>query len=272
MDYMSQLKEAQSFVEAQFGKIPSLGIILGSGLGIFADSIEEKIVIDYKDIPHFPVSTVAGHSGKLIKGKVRGKEIIAMQGRVHYYEGYDMQTVVFPTRLLGIMGVKTLIITNAAGGVDVSFSEGDIMLIIDHINMMGDNPLIGKNYEQLGTRFPDMSNAYDKTLRQLAKAIARKEGIALKEGVYLAFSGPTYETAAEIRMARVLGANAVGMSTIPECIAANHMGIKVLGFSVITNMATGIKEQPATHEEVMETTKRIEKTFSNYIAAIIEAI
>jgi purine-nucleoside phosphorylase len=251
---------------------PEVGLILGSGLGVLAEEIENPIKVPYEEIPNFPVSTVEGHAGQLVIGTLGGKTVIAMQGRFHYYEGYTQQEVTFPVRVMKILGVKKLIVTNAAGGVNESYLPGNLMLITDHINKMGDNPLMGPNFKEFGPRFPDMSEAYSKRMRALAIEVAKKQDIELKQGVYLAFSGPTYETPAEIRMARILGGDAVGMSTVPEVITANHTGIETLGISCITNMAAGILDQPLCHEEVIETTERVKSQFLKFVREIVSVI
>jgi purine-nucleoside phosphorylase len=246
-----------------------LGLILGSGLGLFADSFQNKTVLPFSSLPHFPSSTVIGHPGNLIFGNIESVPVVALQGRAHLYEGYSAGEVSFPTRVLGALGIRQLIVTNAAGGIDPSLRPGDLMLITDHINLMGVNPLTGPNIEQLGPRFPDMSEAYDGAMRRVALDVARQQGMDLREGIYIGFSGPSYETPAEIRMCRALGADAVGMSTIPEVIVANHMGIRVLGLSCITNMAAGILPQKLTHEEVMSTTERVREKFELLLQRII---
>lgn len=221
---------------------------------------------------NFPISTVEGHAGKLVIGNFQGKQVVAMQGRFHFYEGYEMNDVTFPVRVMKLLGVKTLIVTNAAGAVNADFNPGDLMLITDHINLSGRNPLMGKNLDDFGPRFPDMSNAYDKDLRNKVKEIANNIGITLQEGVYAMFSGPTYETPAEVRMARILGGDAVGMSTAPEVVVANHCGLKVIGVSCMTNMAAGILDQPLCHEEVMETSNKVKETFIKLMTNIIKNI
>jgi purine-nucleoside phosphorylase len=265
----STIQETVDSIRAHCRQQPVLGIILGSGLGAFADSFSEKIIIPFNTLPHFSASTVAGHSGNLVFGNAGGVPAVALQGRVHLYEGYSSAEVVFPTRVLGALGIRKLIVTNAAGGINTAFRPGDLMLIADHINMTGTNPLIGRNMDELGPRFPDMSSAYDSGMRGIALETARKKGIVLREGVYVGLSGPNYETPAEIRMWRTLGADAVGMSTVPEVIAANHMSIRVLGISCITNMAAGILPGRLTHEEVVETTQRISETFQALLTSII---
>jgi len=246
-----------------------LGLILGSGLGGYADSLNERIVIPFRDLPHFPSSTVLGHSGNLVLGMVEGAPVAVLQGRVHLYEGCTMADVAFPTRVLGSLGIRRLIVTNAAGGINKAFQPGDFMLIEDHINMMWANPLIGPNCDEWGPRFPDMSEAYDATLRGIALEVARQKQITLHRGVYLGLLGPNYETPAEIRMFRMLGADAVGMSTVPETIVANHMGMAVLGLSCITDMAAGILPQKLTHQEVLETAEASSGTLQSLLQGII---
>src|SRR5688572_18217289 len=256
-----QIQETVAAIRARHKERPALGLILGSGLGPYADTFEQRTVIPFEDLPHFPRSTVLGHSGNLVLGRAEGVPVAAMQGRVHFYEGYSMHEVVYPVRVLGALGIRRLIVTNAAGGVNLGFRPGDLMLITDHINLMGANPLVGPNIRELGDRFPDMSDPYNFALRERALKAAQESRIGLREGVYLGLSGPSYETPAEIRMFRMLGADAVGMSTVPEVIAANHMGIRVLGISCITNMAAGILPQKLTHQEVMDTTGRVKDQF-----------
>lgn len=267
-----QIQEAAQFIEEKIGFNPQIGLILGSGLGVLADLIEDAKVIAYQDIPHFPVSTVEGHAGELVAGQIKGKNVIMMKGRFHPYEGYDLVKVSFPVRVLKQLGVTKLIVTNAAGGVNTSFNVGDLMVIKDHINFMFRNPLIGPNNNDLGVRFPDMSEAYSKKLQQLSHEVAAEQNFKLQEGVYAAVMGPSYETPAEIRMLRTIGADAVGMSTVPEVIAARHAGIEVLGFSCVTNMAAGILDQPLSHEEVIETTERVKPKFLKLVLGIIEAL
>lgn len=266
---MANIQEAADYIQGKTNLRPEIGLILGSGLGVLADSLEEAAAFDYSDIPHFPVSTVEGHAGKLLLGKLMGKDVLMMKGRFHLYEGYDAAAVAFPIRVMKKLGVKMLLVTNAAGGINESYSPGDLMLIQDHINFMFRNPLIGPNEPELGVRFPDLSEAYSRELRALAKRVGEKEGIALREGVYAGMLGPSYETPAEIRMLRILGADAVGMSTVPETIAARHAGMEVLGISCISNMAAGILDQPLSHEEVMETAERVKKTFIRLVTGIL---
>lgn len=248
----------------------NVAVILGSGLGMFADAIENGLAMDYCNIPNFHQSTVAGHAGKLVIGEVAaGLNIACMQGRFHYYEGHPMETVVFPVRVLRALGAEVLIVTNAAGGINSNFKPGTLMLIEDHLNLMGDNPLKGANFDFLGPRFPDLSEAYSIELREVAREVARQQHLDLQSGVYAALSGPTYETPAEIRMLRTLGADAVGMSTVPEVIAANHMGMKVLGVSCITNLAAGISPHKLSHQEVIETTERVKNQFVNLLQGVL---
>ena len=250
---------------------PEIGIILGSGLGDFADEFE-SIIIPYNDIPGFEKSNVQGHKGQLVFAQINGKKVVMMQGRYHFYEGYSMQTVTFPVKVMKKLGVKTLIITNAAGAVSPKFTPGDLMLITDHINFMGTNPLIGKNDETLGTRFPDMSEVYSKELIQTAEAIAKKLNINYQKGVYAATTGPSYETPSEVKMFRMLGANAVGMSTAPEAIVANYCGLKILGISCLTNYAAGVSETPLNHQEVIDTANRVKESFKNLLSEILKSI
>lgn len=255
-------------IKQKLTKKPQIGLILGSGLGKLADEIEGQRVFRYQDIPDFPVSTVPGHAGRLIAGRLEGKTVIAMQGRFHFYEGYTMEQIILPVLVMKLLGIEILIVTNAAGGVNKDFNPGEFMLISDHINMMGTNPLIGQNFEEFGPRFPDMSEAYNKGLLKLAKETAKQLGITVREGVYAAVTGPSFETPAEIRFFASNGIDAVGMSTVPEVIAARHMGVNVLGVSCITNMAAGILDQPLSHEEVIETTERVRENFVSLIKGI----
>lgn len=268
----ARLGEAQHYLRNQVGLSPELGIILGSGLGSFADLIEEKTVIPYQDIPHFPVSTVEGHAGQWVIGTVDGRPVIVMQGRFHYYEGYSMHEVTFPIRVMQGLGVKGVIVTNAAGGINPEFRPGDLILIKDHINMMGDNPLRGANLSSLGPRFPDLSEGYNLEWRQRALTIMPNYGIRPQEGVYAAMSGPNYETPAEIRFLRTIGADMVGMSTVPEVLVANHGGMQVLGISCVTNMAAGILPQKLNHAEVMETADRVTKQFVSFVRGLIKEL
>lgn len=263
------IHNAAQFLKSRYQKVPKIGLILGSGLGVLADEISNPVKIPYQEIPDFPVSTVEGHAGQLVFGQLSGVEVVTMQGRFHFYEGYSFEKVTFPVRVMKELGVDMLIVTNAAGGVNESFSPGDLMLISDHINNMGSNPLIGPNDSKLGVRFPDMSEAYSKKLRRAAKEIASRLQIEVKEGVYVGNTGPVYETPAEIRMLRTLGGDAVGMSTVPEVIVACHSGLEVLGISCISNMAAGILDQPLTHDEVIETTERVRENFLLYVKELV---
>ena len=248
---------------------PEVALVLGSGLGDYAEHIEVKETVDYKDLEGFPVSTVAGHKGRFVFGYIGSVPVVIMQGRVHYYEGYPMTDVVLPTRLMGMMGAKKLFLTNAAGGVNPNFKPGDFMMITDHITTGIPSPLIGPNIEELGSRFPDMSEVYSRRLREVIRASAEKCGIDLQEGVYVQFTGPAYETPAEVKMAAIWGGDAVGMSTACEAMAARHMGIEVCGISCITNMAAGISKQELNHKEVQETADRVAKSFKKLVTEII---
>jgi purine-nucleoside phosphorylase len=247
-------------------------VVLGSGLGDFADTLADAVQVPYRDIPHWPASTVIGHAGKLVVGTVAGRRIVALSGRVHVYEGHGQDTVVFGVRAMARLGVKHLILTNAAGGINVTFGEGALMVIDDHINLTGGNPLIGPNDDRFGTRFPDMTMIYSRRMGTIADQAAEAVGVALAHGVYVAVHGPSYETPAEIRAFRTLGADAVGMSTVPEAIAARHAGLEVLGISCITNMAAGVLPQPLVHDEVMETARRVRGSFIALLEAIIARV
>lgn len=264
-----KILEAKDYLERIVGKKPEIGLILGSGLGTLGDEVENKTIVEYSDIPNFPLSTVTGHKGRFVFGRLEGADVVVMQGRFHFYEGYSMQQVVFPVLVMKAIGIKKLIITNAAGGINTSFNAGDLMLINDHINFIGDNPLIGKNIESFGPRFPEMSNAYTKSLLNMAKELCVENKIDIKEGVYISMTGPAYETPAEIRMARIMGADAVGMSTVPEVIAANHGGMEVLGISCITNMAAGVLDVPLSHAKVIETAESVKDSFTRLVRLII---
>lgn len=263
------VKNAIDLIKKKTTINPTIAVTLGSGLGGLADDIKAEAVIRYEDIPGFPASTVSGHAGEFVIGHLKEVPVIAMKGRFHYYEGYPMQKVVLPTRVISALGVKTLIVSNAAGGVNTSYSPSDLMVIKDHINQMGDHPLIGPNDEKIGPRFPDMSAAYDKRMMDMAHEEAKAMGLQLQSGVYAATTGPTYETPAEVRMFRTLGADAIGMSTVPEVIAASHAGVQVLGISCISNAAAGILDQPLSHEEVIETTERVKTNFTELVTRII---
>jgi len=251
---------------------PKIGLVLGSGLGAFADSLTGATRVPYADIPSFPQSTAIGHAGRLVIGNAGSVAVAAMQGRVHLYEGYSVQQVTFPIRVLGRMGVRAVILTNAAGGINLGYSQGALVLIRDHINLQGTNPLVGANDDRFGPRFPDMSQAYSREYRQIAREEATKLGITLHEGVYLALLGPSYETPAEIEYFRRIGADLVGMSTAAEVIAARHMGLHVLAISCVTNMAAGILDQPLSHAEVMETGERVKGTFEALLCAVLPRV
>ena len=266
---MEKLNRCVEVIREKTSFQPEVALVLGSGLGGFGEMVEDALRIPYASIPGFPVSTVPGHAGQFILGYVRGVPVIVMQGRVHYYEGYPMEDVVMPIRIMGMLGAKKLILTNAAGGVNTAFTPGDLMLLEDHISAFVPNPLRGENLDALGTRFPDMSCVYDRHLRQAAEQAAESRGIALQKGVYLQWPGPNYESPAEIRMFRTLGADAVGMSTVCEAIAARHMGLRVCAVSCITNMACGILPQPLSHEEVQETASRVREKFESLILEMI---
>lgn len=267
-----RLLKCKKIIREKTNFIPEIAIVLGSGLGNYAEKMEIVTEISYTEIEGFPVSTVAGHDGKFLFGYIGEKAVVMMKGRVHYYEGYEMEDVVLPIRLMKMLGAKTLILTNAAGGIDSSYVSGDLMLIEDQITSFVPSPLRGQNLESLGTRFPDMSSIYDQELKDIAKKIAHKQGLDLKQGVYLQTQGPNYESSAEIKMYAACGAHAVGMSTACEAVAAKHMGMKILGISCISNMAAGILDQPLNHLEVQETANKIQSTFEKLISGIVEAI
>lgn len=263
------VQEAAEYVRARIGETPRIGLILGSGLGGIAEVIEDKHVIPYGEIPHFVCSTAPGHKGQFVAGRFGGKPVICMQGRLHFYEGHALSDIIFPVRVMKQLGVTSLIVTNAAGGINTSFQVGDLMLIEDHINFMGTNPLIGPNDASFGPRFCDMTYTYTPALRQAAQEAAQTLGLTLQKGVYLGCTGPSYETPAEIRAFRTLGADAVGMSTVPEVIAASHCGLQVLAFSLITNMAAGILDQPLTEEEVIDIGNRRGSDLQRLITQIV---
>ncbi|MDN4074635.1 MULTISPECIES: purine-nucleoside phosphorylase [Fictibacillus] len=270
---LSKINEAVSTIQSKAEKAaPEIGLILGSGLGELADEIENPVHIDYSDIPHFPVSTVEGHAGRLVVGRLNGKTVVAMQGRFHFYEGYSMQDVTFPVRVMKGLGVKLLIVTNACGGMNPEFSAGDLMIIDDHLNMTGANPLIGPNDAELGPRFPDMSTAYTPELVQFTKETAASLGINVQQGVYAGITGPTYMTKAELRMLRTVGGDAIGMSTVPEVIVASHMGMKVIGISCITDMAIADELEPLTHEQVVAVANRTKPKFINLVKELVKNV
>ncbi len=268
----SKYSAAVEFIHYHTTLKPKVALILGSGLGVVGEEIAEAATIPYSEIPEFPAATIVGHEGNLVLGTWKECPVVAMQGRFHRYEGYSLKQVTFPVLVMHKLGAQILIVTNAAGGINRSFSAGDLMLIADHINLMGDNPLQGPNDESLGPRFPDMSQAYDPRLRSLAQEVASQQSIDLKQGTYVGVQGPTFETPAEIQMLRAMGADAVGMSTVPEVIVANYLGMRVLGLSCITNMAAGILPQPLSHEEVLETSSRVMPVFIKLISGILAKI
>jgi purine-nucleoside phosphorylase len=269
MTYYDRVKEAAEYIRAQVPSVPDLAIVLGSGLGDFAGTLNDAVSMPYSELPHWPASNVIGHEGRLVIGRLGGRTIAALAGRCHVYEGHDLRTVTFAVRSLGLLGVKTLILTNAAGGINTGFSQGALMVMDDHINLIGNNPLVGPNDDRFGVRFPDMSEVYSRRLRTIADEAGREMGVVLPHGIYVALLGPSYETPAEIRFLRTIGADAVGMSTVPEAIAARHMGIEVLGISCITNMAAGVLPQPLNHDEVMETARRVRGQFIGLLREII---
>lgn len=267
-----KVNESVEYIKSKINTIPRVCVILGSGLGDLVNAIEDKQYVEYKDIPNFPQVTVVGHEGRLVFGKVKGVDVVAMQGRFHFYEGYNMKEVTYPIYVMKLLGVEKLIVTNAAGGINTSFEPGTLMLIKDFINLQGTNPLIGSNDERFGVRFPDMSEPYKIELMNKAKEVADKLGVEYKEGVYVAFPGPYYETAAEVRYAGIIGADAAGMSTVPETIIANYLGLDTLGISCITNMATGIQKHKHSHDRVVETAKKASENFCKWVENIIPEI
>ncbi|HJA40774.1 MAG TPA: purine-nucleoside phosphorylase [Firmicutes bacterium] len=262
-------KEAVQFIQEKITIKPKIGLILGSGLGVLTDDMTDCVTIPYETVPHFPRATVEGHAGEWVIGKLSGIDIAVMKGRFHFYEGHHQKQVTFPVRVMKYLGIRNLIVTNAAGGIHPNFSAGDFMLITDHLNLMGTNPLIGPNDDRFGPRFPDMSEVYSLQLRMIAKRAAQDLQIPLQEGVYAAMVGPVYETPAEVRMIATLGGDAVGMSTVPEAIVANHSGLSVLGLSVISNLAAGIQKEKLSHQEVMETAKQVRSNFIQLIKKIV---
>jgi purine-nucleoside phosphorylase len=274
MHYFDAVRETTAWLRERGMAGAQAAIVLGSGLGDFADGLNDRVAIPYRDIPNWPGTTVVGHAGRLVFGRHHERHVIALGGRAHFYEGHPMQTVGFATRVIGALGVKTLILTNAAGGINLAFTPGTLMLIADHINLMGTNPLVGPNDERFGLRFPDMTSVYSPRLRGIARhaAAGLELDVQLAEGVYVALHGPSYETPAEIRFLRSIGADAVGMSTVPEAIVARHMGLEVLGISCITNAAAGVLPQPLDHNEVMEVARRVRPRFTALLEGIIERI
>ncbi len=269
---LEKLRETVSYIKKQVDFEPEIGIVLGTGLGGLVDVIESVGTIKYEDIPHFPVSTVKGHAGQLMFGYINGKKVVAMQGRFHFYEGYKMQDLAIPIRTMYLLGVKTLLLSNAAGGMNPNFKVGDVMLINDHINFMGTNPLIGKNDDDFGVRFPGMSAVYDSELIQKAENIAEKQGLKVQKGVYLAVTGPTFETPAEYKFMRILGADAVGMSTVPEAIVARHAGMKCFAISIITDLGIEGVVEEVSHEEVLEVANATESKMTGIMTELIKQI
>ncbi|MBI9101697.1 MAG: purine-nucleoside phosphorylase [Spirochaetales bacterium] len=269
MKDLAGLKRAADYILSKTKYNPQIGMVLGSGLGVLAEEIEDTDVIDYSDIPGFPVSTVEGHAGKLVIGMLKGKCVLVLQGRFHYYEGYDMDKVVFPIRVMLLLGIKNLLVTNAAGGIPRDWDPGDLMLITDHINFTAVNPLRGENISDFGPRFNDMSTAYTPVLQDMAREVSSNLGITLREGVYVFMGGPSFETPAEIRMVNTMGGHAVGMSTVPEVVVAAHGGMNVLGLSCISNMAAGILDQPLNHQEVIDTGKMVREKFLSLVKGLV---
>lgn len=272
MEYYDKVAEAAQNVQSRIEGTPDVAIVLGSGLGEFTKALRDAVSCAYGDIPHWPASAVIGHAGQLVVGTIAGKKVAALSGRAHFYEGHDLRTVTFATRVLGVVGVRTLMLTNAAGGINLAFNPGTLMLIDDHLNLMGSNPLVGPNDDRFGTRFPDMTEVYSARMRRIAREAAQAVGVPLAQGVYAALHGPSYETPAEIRYLRTIGADAVGMSTVPEAIVARHMGMEVLGISCITNPAAGVLPAPLVHDEVMEVARRVRAEFCALLEAIIERL
>lgn len=266
---LEQMQNAAEYIKSRIDGKPQIGIILGSGLGSLADVLEQPVEIDYSVIPGFPRTTVEGHQGKLVYGELRGKQVLAMKGRFHLYEGYDISQVIFHIRVFSLLGIKNLLVTNAAGGVNTDFEAGDLMLITDHISFFAPSPLRGSNINEFGVRFPDMCNAYDSNLVRIALAAAAEDGVPVKQGIYAFAQGPMFETPAEVRAFRTLGADVVGMSTVPEVIVARHCGMKVMGISCITNMAAGVLGETLNHSEVIETANRVEKRFASLVTGIV---
>jgi len=272
IDASKKFKETLSFLKGAYSHEPEVGIILGSGLGNFSDEVAVEKEIGYDEIPNFPLSTVEGHKGKLIFGNLSGKKVVCMAGRFHYYEGYDAEQVVFPIRIMKLLGIKALLLSNAAGGVNPNFKVGDLMIITDHVSFFTRNPLIGKNISEFGPRFPDMSEPYKKELIEKARAIGKQLGIVLREGIYYGVTGPTFETHAEYRLVHALGGDAVGMSTVQECIVANHMDLPVFAMSVITDIGIRDDLNKITHEEVLEAAKAAEPNFAAVFKEMVKAI
>jgi len=271
-DYYQRVAQAADLLRARIGPAPDVAIVLGSGLGDFAEGLTDAMTTAYAEIPNWPASAVIGHAGKLVVGALSGKRVAALSGRAHFYEGHDLRTVTFATRVLGLIGVKRLILTNAAGGINIAFKPGTLMVINDHINLLGSSPLIGPNEDRFGQRFPDMTEVYSRRLRGIADDAARAKSVAIAHGVYVALHGPSYETPAEIRFLRTIGADAVGMSTVPEALVARHMDMEVLGLSCITNPAAGVLPEPLRHDEVMEVARRVKGEFSALLEGIVERL
>jgi purine-nucleoside phosphorylase len=272
MTYLQQVDAAVVAVKGRCGPTPDIAVVLGSGLGEFANRLTDSVALPYGDLPHWPASKVIGHEGRLVVGRLGGRRVAALSGRVHFYEGHDLRTVTFAARVMARLGVKVLILTNAAGGVNVKLTPGTLMVIDDHINLLGSNPLVGANEDAFGVRFPDMTEVYSKRLRGVADAVAKEQGLPIGHGVYAALHGPSYETPAEIRYLRTIGADAVGMSTVPEAIVARHMGVEVLGISCISNAAAGVLPQPLNHDEVMAVARQVRDAFAALLEGIIARI
>lgn len=270
--YYDRVAAAAGWLRERHGDPPEVAIVLGSGLGEFTRALDDAVVCAYDDVPNWPASAVVGHAGRLVVGSIAGRRVAALSGRAHYYEGHDLRTVTFATRALALYGVPRIVLTNAAGGINFDLTPGTLMLIEDHINLMGANPLVGPNEDRFGVRFPDMTEVYSRRLRGIAGDVAGRLGIRLGRGVYVAVHGPSYETPAEIRFLRTIGADAVGMSTVPEAIVARHMGMEVLGLSCISNAAAGVLPQPLVHDEVMEVARRVRETFSALLEGIVERL
>jgi purine-nucleoside phosphorylase len=268
-DVYERVEETASHIRSRCGTLPDTAIVLGSGLGDFADRLADAISTPYGQLPHWPAASVVGHSGRLVIGSVGTRRVAALAGRAHFYEGHPLSTVTFAVRVMGRLGVRQMVLTNAAGGINTGFGQGALMIIDDHINLLGSNPLMGPNDDRFGVRFPDMSEVYSSRLRRIADEAAAAAGVPVKHGVYVATAGPSYETPAEIKFFRTIGADAVGMSTVPEAIAARHMGLEVLGISCITNMAAGVLPGPLNHDEVLETTRRVRGSFIALLEAIV---
>jgi purine-nucleoside phosphorylase len=272
MSDFEKVQETAAVLRNRIPQVPDVAIILGSGLGDLASDLTEATAVPYADIPNWPATTVIGHAGTLTIGRMKGHTVAALAGRVHFYEGHDMRTVTFATRVLGVLGIRILILTNAAGAINLDFKPGTLMVMDDHINLVGTNPLVGANEDRFGPRFPDMSEVYSKRLRSIADQAAHARRVTVAHGVYVALHGPSYETPAEIRYLRTIGADAVGMSTVPEALVARHMGMEVLGISCITNAAAGVLPQPLVHAEVMEVARRVRASFGSLLEGIVERL